>query len=158
MLKNLFLLIVALSLLTSCFSGGNGGDSLKSSQIELDNSNESKTKLVGQIIMIEKPKNELYNDQYTTLLERNLGTIGAGETISGVLNFSTSADSLTIIEMKGTCGCMTLEGSFKELNNGEVARVNYTINTSGKEGEEYFDIIIDSSLGKFIVEMKAFVK
>lgn len=96
--------------------------------------------------------------RYITIMERNLGSINEGEVIEGAVNISTSSAEVEIFEMKGTCGCMTLTNPFESITKDEVKSLKYIITTSGKNGEEYFDIIINSSIGKFIIEMKAIVK
>lgn len=96
---------------------------------------------------------------YLTLAEKKLGTLYAGEKIEGTLEFENKTESpITIKEVKGSCGCMTITESFDYMKKGETKQLKYLINTFGKSNEEYFDVILVTSAGKFVVELSANIK
>ncbi|MEG1635257.1 MAG: DUF1573 domain-containing protein [Rikenellaceae bacterium] len=96
---------------------------------------------------------------YITVAEKKLGTLYAGETVEGSLLFENKTDTLlTINTIKGSCGCMTIKESFDSLKKGEKKSIKYIIDTFGKSDDEYFDIMIITSSGKYIVELTANVK
>ncbi|MFI3314590.1 MAG: DUF1573 domain-containing protein [Rikenellaceae bacterium] len=98
-------------------------------------------------------------DEITSIRELNLGVVREGETISGRLNFKNPMDStITISSFKGSCGCMDITEGFTALEKEQIKSINYRIHTTDKSGEEYFDIIVTTSIGKFMVEMVATVK
>ncbi len=97
---------------------------------------------------------------YMTAASRNIGTLYEGETVEGVLSIRNNSDTTSIIkEVKGSCGCMTIKKlDTKQLKANEVMNIGYTINTSLKSGEEYFDVVIISTTGKYVIELIANIK
>lgn len=96
---------------------------------------------------------------YIILAEKKLGTLYAGEKIEGTLEFENKTNTpITIGELKGSCGCMIITESFDRMEEGEIKRLKYVIDTSGKSDEEYFDIIMTTSQGRYVVELSANIK
>ncbi len=97
---------------------------------------------------------------YVTAETRSIGTLYEGEKVEGVLHIRNSSDTLSIIkEIKASCGCMTIKDVFpKSIKDKEVVSLQYTIDTSLKSGEEFFDILIISSTGKYVIELVANVR
>lgn len=111
---------------------------------------------------IQKPIIEIpqtLERSYQVISLRNLGVIYEGEHIKGEFYLQLQGDTtITINQIKATCGCMEIIADFETISKGEVVKVGYQIDSNFKEGEEYFDVIFDTSIGLFIVEQKAIVK
>lgn len=97
---------------------------------------------------------------YITAHAKELGTLYEGETIAGSFNLENCSDeTLNIKELSVSCGCMSVDyRDARRIEAGEIAEIKYTINTSLKSGDEFFDILIITSTGKYVIEMTAYVK
>jgi len=114
-IKNLFVFIIGVLLLSSCLTKSESG------------------KIDSSIIDAKNPAEFKFQEN-----EYDFGAIAEGEIISHTFEFENSGKSPLIIEqVKAGCGCTTPKGWPKEpISPGEKGKIEVEFNSKGKRGKQ----------------------
>lgn len=81
---------------------------------------------------------------FITPQEMDLGEVESGRVIKGVIQFVNSGkDTVTISQVRTSCGCTAAEVQQKNYAPGDTAAINFQVNTRGFKGKVHKSITIE---------------
>lgn len=102
----------------------------------------------GAYIITDSTKRELGT--------KELGRLRASEVVeSSVVLVNGTSKPIVVLDAKGSCGCVGLLPDLKPFAPNSTSTIKFSYNAKGKNGKQFDVITIITSVGEFIVELKA---
>lgn len=90
---------------------------------------------------------------------KKLGTINSGEIVESSFYLkNNTSEPMVILDVNGSCGCLSFEYDKKPLNSGDTRKIVFTFDTKTKMGVQFSTVKIKTDKNDYVLKVESEIK